>query len=58
LINAKIINHQLHTIYIMESQSDTKKCPKCGAEMELIPIGRTMTYRCEKCGNEEKMVTL
>jgi len=42
----------------MESQSDTKKCPKCGAEMELFPMGRNMTYRCDKCGHEEKLVTM
>ncbi|MGH9909625.1 MAG: zf-TFIIB domain-containing protein [Nitrososphaerales archaeon] len=42
----------------MESQSGTKKCPKCGAEMELIPTGRNIIYKCNKCGNEESVVTL
>jgi len=42
----------------MEAQEDTKKCPKCGFGMELIPVGRTMTYRCEKCGYEENLATL
>jgi DNA-directed RNA polymerase subunit RPC12/RpoP len=42
----------------MESQSDTKKCSKCGAEMELFPTGRNMIYKCNKCGNEERMATL
>jgi tRNA(Ile2) C34 agmatinyltransferase TiaS len=42
----------------MESQSNTKKCPKCGAEMELFPMGRNMTYRCNGCGYEETLGTL
>jgi len=42
----------------MESQDDTKKCPKCGAEMELFPMGRNMTYKCSKCGYEENLATM
>ncbi len=42
----------------MESQGDTKPCPKCGTGMELFPIGRSMTYRCSKCGHEENLATL
>lgn len=42
----------------MESQQNTRKCPKCGAAMELFPLGRTMTYRCDKCGHEEELATI
>lgn len=42
----------------MESQPNAKRCSRCGAEMELFPIGRTMIYKCPNCGNEESMATL